>query len=121
MGHCADRECTKLARVRSGFACCRSGNDLGVIPLHVGGVQSFRPLLALELDGLAFVEALIAVFLNRGEVDEDIFSSRALNEAITLGPVEPLHDTVFPHCDSFMTASLIELPLKTPRAAICAQ
>jgi hypothetical protein len=92
-----------------------------VIPLHVGGVQSLRPLLALELDGLAFVEALIAVFLDCGEMDENILSGRALNKAITLGPVEPLHDTVLPHRDSFMTASLTRMPLKTPRAAICAQ
>jgi hypothetical protein len=80
-----------------------------MIPLHVGGVQSLRPLLTLKLNGLAFVEALIAVFLDRGEMDKDVFPGRTLNEAIALGPIEPLHYTVLPHCDSSMTASLTRI------------
>jgi hypothetical protein len=80
-----------------------------MIALHIGGVQSFRPLLALELDGLAFVEALITIFLDRGEMDENILSGRTLDKPVPLGPVEPLHYTVLPHCDSFMTAWLIRI------------
>src|ERR1041385_7413498 len=58
---------------------------------HVGRM---KPLLAgvdLELHFLAFGETLEAVHLDRGEMDEHIFSVVLLNEAISLGVIEPLH------------------------------
>jgi hypothetical protein len=56
-------------------------------------------LLALKLDGLALIQALVAAGLDGGEMDEDIFSAGALNESVSLGSIEPLHDTLFFHFD----------------------
>ncbi len=43
---------------------------------------AFRALLDLELDHLAFVQRLIAVHLDGGEVNEYIFAGLALDETI---------------------------------------
>jgi hypothetical protein len=42
---------------------------------YIGRAESLGALLALELDGLALVQGLIALFLNRGKVDKDILSA----------------------------------------------
>src|SRR5436190_18172914 len=65
--------------------------------LHVGGVESLRTRLDLELDLLTLGECLEPVHRDRGEVDEDILAALLLDEAIPLGVIEPLY---FPsgHC-----------------------
>ena len=37
-------------------------------------LEAFRPLQQVELDGLALVKSAIAVFLDGGKVDENIFT-----------------------------------------------
>ena len=55
----------------------------------VGGLQALGTLLDLELDLLAFFQVLEAIALDSAEVDEDVRAAFALNEAITLAPIEP--------------------------------
>jgi len=56
----------------------------------------------LKFHGLAFVESSVAILLNCGKVDKDVFSGRALNEAISFGSVEPLDCSLLFHkCNSF--------------------
>jgi hypothetical protein len=64
---------------------------------YVGGVESFGALLALEFDGFAFIERLVAVHLDGGKMDEDIFTAGTLNESVALGSIEPFHDTLLFH------------------------
>src|SRR6185369_8333514 len=54
---------------------------------------SLRALLALrdlELDALSVFQRLVAVHLDRGEVDENVLSAVDRDEAIALLAVEPL-------------------------------
>src|SRR6185369_17008463 len=69
-------------------------------PAHVSRAQAFGPLRAFKLNGLALVEGFVAVFLNGGKVDEDIFAARPLNEPVTFGSIEPLHYTLLLHSPS---------------------
>lgn len=49
---------------------------------HAGGLQSLGPLGDLELDPLALLEALVAVHIDLGEVDEDVVPVLTLDEAL---------------------------------------
>ncbi len=71
---------------------------------NVLGLQALRALPYLELNRLAFVEALVAVHLDRGKMDEDVLTGLALDEPVTLAGVEPLHCSLLFHCcpSSFM-------------------
>ena len=60
-------------------------------------LQTLRSLLDFKLDGLAFVQALIAFGLNSREVDENVLAGLALNESVTFAGVEPLHSSLFSH------------------------
>src|SRR5579863_2314107 len=64
-----------------------SGNVFGLIAL--------RPLFDLKLDHLAFVQCLVSVHLDGGEVDEHVFARLALDEPIAFGSVKPFHYTLF--------------------------
>jgi hypothetical protein len=53
-----------------------------------------RPLFALnDLEGylVAFLEALVSVFLNGAEMDEHIFAAIVAEKAVALYVVKPLH------------------------------
>jgi len=53
-----------------------------------------RPLFALnDFEGyfVAFLEALVSVFLNGAEMDEDIFAAIVAEKAVALDVVKPLH------------------------------
>ena len=52
-------------------------------------------LFDLKFDHLAFVQRLISVHLNGGEVNEHVFARLALDETIAFGCVKPLHYTLF--------------------------
>ena len=55
--------------------------------LNLGDVFSLKPfgsLFDLKFDKLAFVQRLVSVHLDSGEVNEDILSRLALNKPITL-------------------------------------
>src|SRR6266851_6036168 len=56
---------------------------------------ALRSLFDLELDHLAFVECLVSLHLNGGEVNEYVFARLALDETITFRCIKPLHYTLF--------------------------
>src|SRR5258708_7008730 len=69
-----------------------------VCPLSLRDVlrlETLRPLLDLELHGLAFGQGFIAIHLDCRKVNENIFARLALDGTIPLGRIEPLHDTLF--------------------------
>ncbi len=61
------------------------------LSVHVGSMKSLVTSLDFELDFLTFSEGLEAVHRDCREVNEDVFTTLLLNEAITLRVVEPLH------------------------------
>jgi len=71
---------------------------------YVLGLQALRALLDFKFDGLAFVEGLVALGLDRRKVDENILPGLALDETVSLAGVEPLHSSLFFH---FSVTSLI--------------
>src|SRR5579872_4756823 len=62
----------------------------GSIRSHVGRLQSFRSLRDFELYFTTLLQAAVALGLDGGEMHEHVFSVLPLDEAITLGCVEPL-------------------------------
>jgi hypothetical protein len=82
-----------------GFA----GPDSPIAWLEAGdvlGLQALRARPNLELNCLAFVEALVAVHLDCGKMDEDILTGLALDEPVPLAGVEPLHCSLLFHVRS---------------------
>src|SRR5688572_32336532 len=59
--------------------------------MHVGCMQSFVASLDLEFDFLTFSKSLEAIHRDRREVNENVFTTILLDEAVTLRVVEPLH------------------------------
>jgi hypothetical protein len=68
---------------------------------HVCRIQAFRSLLALKLDSFTLVQRLVPILLNGGKVDEHILSRGPLNETVTLSPIEPFHNALLFHVNSF--------------------
>src|SRR4029077_19257184 len=64
---------------------------------HVGCLQTFGAGCYLKLDSLTFVQGLIAVGLNCGEMHENILAALALDKSITFAGVKPLHCSLFFH------------------------
>jgi hypothetical protein len=67
---------------------------VGVVVSEPDNVFGLKALLASghgELDLLAFVQLAIPISADSTEMNEDVLSLLALDEAITLGIVEPLH------------------------------
>jgi hypothetical protein len=64
---------------------------------YVLGLQALWALLYLEFDGLAFVQAFVALGLDRRKVYEYILTGLALDESVSLAGVEPLHSSLFFH------------------------
>src|SRR5271163_4515705 len=64
---------------------------------YVTRLKAFGAFEQIELHGLTLVERAVTVFLNRGEMHENIFSRGALDKAISLRPVEPLHCSLLSH------------------------
>src|SRR3990172_11537052 len=58
---------------------------------HVFREGPLEPLVNIELDPLSLGEGAIAVSLDRRVMNEDIHSFIELNEAESLGFIEPLH------------------------------
>jgi hypothetical protein len=61
---------------------------------NVAGLQTFGALFDSELDLLAFLQVPETLALNGREMDKDIIAAFASEEAIALGPIEPLDCTV---------------------------
>src|SRR5208283_4899338 len=64
---------------------------------YVAGLKAFGAFEQIELHGLTLVERAIAVLLNGGEMYENILTRGALDETISLRPVEPLHSSLLSH------------------------
>jgi hypothetical protein len=60
----------------------------------VGSLKTLRALFNSELDLLAFLQVLETLALNGREVYEYICAALTGDEAVTLGPIEPLDCTV---------------------------
>src|SRR5688500_1389091 len=67
-------------------------------PVNVFGLQPFRALLYLEFHFGAFIQAAVAICLNRGKVNKNIVAARTLDESIAFCGIKPLHGTFFLHC-----------------------
>ena len=79
--------------------------------LEAGYVRSLQALGALcdfEFNRLAFVQRLVAISLNCGEVDENVLAGLALDEPKTLTRIEPLYCSLFFQlCFSFLLSYLV--------------
>jgi hypothetical protein len=69
-------------------------------PYYIGGVESLGALLALELHGIPFVQALISIFLDSGEVHKNVLTCRTLDKPIPFGSVKPLDHAIFLQANS---------------------
>ena len=69
------------------FLCYR----VSLEPHHVGGLRAFGTALDGELHAVAFFQVAITFTLDRRIVDEHIVAAIALNEAVALRAVKPLH------------------------------
>jgi len=78
-----------------------AGNPAGLSADHIGRLEALGALEQIKLHRFAFVERAVAILLNRGEMDEHVFASGALDEPVTFSPVEPLHCTLLSHKNSF--------------------
>ncbi len=67
------------------------GKEFGLRETDVGGLKAFRSFRHFELHRLAFLERLVALRLNGGEVDEDVLSALRRDEPVALGGVKPFH------------------------------
>ena len=77
----------------------------------VSRLKSFRPPQEVELNRFALVQTTITVFLDGGEMHEYILPGRPLNEAISLGSIEPFHCTLLSHNSTpFDSAQVSDLP-----------
>src|SRR5580692_426165 len=65
-------------------------------------LKALRALLYFEFHRLAFIQGLVPIHLNGGEVYENIFSGLALDEPVALRSIEPLHCSLFLHCTTSM-------------------
>src|SRR4029077_10807739 len=61
------------------------------------GLYALRAFDHVEADAIAFGQGTEALGDDRGVVDEDVRAALPNDESITLGVVEPLHDTLLRH------------------------
>jgi hypothetical protein len=76
--------------------------------LDVRGLQAFGALGDFEFNRLAIIQRLVAISHDRGEMDENVLSTLALDESKALAGIEPLHCSLFfTHCIySFLLTAL---------------
>jgi hypothetical protein len=58
---------------------------------NISCLRTFLTLRNLELDLVAFLQALVTLRRNRAVVHEHVRAIRASDEAVALGVIEPLH------------------------------
>ena len=73
--------------------CVTGGSGANDVPR----LEAFGAFEQIELNGLTLVERAVAVLLNRGEMNEDIFPRGALDETVSLRPVKPLDCSLLSH------------------------
>jgi hypothetical protein len=76
--------------------------------LDVRGLQALGTLGDFEFNRLAIIQRLVAISHDRGEMDENVLSTLALDESKALAGIEPLHCSLFfTHCIySFLLTAL---------------
>src|SRR5215471_10674591 len=79
----------------------------------VSGLQAFGTLRHFELHAGAFIQGAISLRLDGREVNEDVLSVLALDKAVPLGCVKPLHCSFFFHLPIFLLKRITE-PHQTP-------
>lgn len=60
---------------------------------YVAGLRTFRTLFNSELDLLSFLQVLVTIALNSGEMNENVLSAFAFDEAEAFCSIEPLYCT----------------------------
>src|SRR6266852_6334424 len=60
---------------------------------YVLGLQTFWPLLHLELHLRTYIQRTITVRLDCRKVNEYVVAARSLDKSVALGGIKPLHDT----------------------------
>jgi hypothetical protein len=71
-----------------------------LLQLEAGDVRCLQSLGTtghFEFNRLAFVQRLVSLRLNRGEMNENILAGLALNESESLAGIEPLYCSLFSH------------------------
>ena len=63
----------------------------------VGRLQAFRTLRDFKLYRLAFIQRLVTICLNGGEVYENVLAALPLDESVALAGVKPLYCSLFFH------------------------
>jgi hypothetical protein len=63
--------------------------------LDVRGLQALGALGDFEFNRLAIIQRLVAISHDRGEMDENVLSTLALDESKALAGIEPLHCSLF--------------------------
>src|SRR6266849_6430615 len=63
--------------------------------LDVRGLQALGAFGDFEFNRLAIIQRLVAISHDRGEMDENVLSTLALDESKALAGIEPLHCTLF--------------------------
>src|SRR5450759_5102633 len=79
----------------AGFFCYKILTGLRGDNRDIRRLESFRTLLDIEFNLIAFVQALVAIACDRIKVDEHIIASAARNESETLCCVEPFDCSFF--------------------------
>ena len=70
---------------------------LRIDSVDVLGLKTFRPLLDVELHPFSLVQSPVTRSLNRGVMNEYVFTSLSLDEAVTFVVVEPLDHAYLGH------------------------
>src|SRR5208282_2935672 len=95
--------------IKNPLDCCERVCELvGEILCRTHDVACLEALGAfeqVELDGLAFIQRAVAVLLDGREMHEDILAGGALDESVSLRPVEPLHSTLLSHKETPFASS----------------
>ena len=75
----------------------------------VRSLQALRAARDFEFNRLAFVQRLVSLRLNGGEMDENVLTRLALDESKSLTSVEPLHCSFFSHLFTHFSFKLFVL------------
>jgi len=71
----------------------------------------FWILKQIELDGFALIQRAVAVLLDGGEMNEDIFPCGPLDKTVSFSPVEPLYCSLLSHNELLSPLPRLEFPM----------
>jgi hypothetical protein len=84
-------------------------------PHHITCLKALWPLEQIEFHRFAFVQRAITILLDGGEMNENVLPGGALDEPVSLGPVEPLYCTLLSHKE--LLSPLLWFNFRTLRGA----